>query len=350
MSALLEVSGLGVSLNGGAEPVELVQDVQLTLSAGSALGLVGESGSGKTLTLKALLGLTPPRMAVTGSVRLDGQELIGRSERSMSRVRGKSLAFIPQDAMAALNPIRHIGSQLAESCRLHLGLSRRAAHARTLDYLNRVGLPDAERVAARFPHQLSGGMRQRVMIAMALICEPEIVLCDEPTTALDVTIQAQILRLLHSACADVGAAMIFVSHDLAVVRQVCQEVAVMYAGRVVETGPVAAVFTDPRHGYTASLLRSLPDVDSPGRPRAISGEPPDPRNPPSGCRFHPRCPYVVPACETLEHRLLPLHIAGESGRRSACIHGATGLPKPQPGKVSTAAVEATTVAEIGVAP
>jgi oligopeptide/dipeptide ABC transporter ATP-binding protein len=218
-----------------------------------------------------------------------------------------------------------VGSQLAEGCRLQLGLSRSAAHAKVLDYLDRVGLPDADRVIHRFPHQLSGGMRQRVMIAMALLSDPQIILCDEPTTALDVTIQAQILRLLHRICTDVGAALIFVSHDLAVIRQVCRDVTVMYAGRVAETGPVAEVFADPRHGYTASLLRSLPDMDHPGKPVAIPGEPPDPRRPPSGCRFHPRCPYAIPACAELPHQLLEIAPL----RSSACIHGAVGLPAPE---------------------
>lgn len=323
---LLSVRDLSVSYPGPDGPVTLVQDVGFDLAQGSALGLVGESGSGKTMTLRGLVGLVPPKMSVTGSVRLGGVELVGRPERFLGRVRGRRIAMVPQDPMAALNPIRHVGSQLVEGCRLHLRLSRSAAHARAVEYLQRVGLPDAERVMGRYPHQLSGGMRQRVMIAMALITEPEIVLCDEPTTALDVTIQAQILRLLRQICADVGAAMVFVSHDLAVVRQVCQDVAVMYAGRIAETGPVAATFADPRHGYTASLLRSLPDVDAPSEPRAIPGEPPDPRRPPTGCRFHPRCPYRVDGCVTLPFELADIG----AGRRSACIHGATGLPDPAP--------------------
>ena len=326
-ASLLRVTDLTVRMGGHreADDVTLVDRVSFDLAPGSALGVVGESGSGKTLTLKALLGLTPPRMQVTGSVLFDGEELVGRSERRLGRVRGSGIALVPQDPMASLDPIRKIGGQLAEGSRLHQGLSRRAARTRSLEFLERVGLPDPLRVAGRYPHQLSGGMRQRVMIAIALMCEPRIVLCDEPTTALDVTVQAQILRLLRAVCEDVGAALVFVSHDLAVIRQICQDVAVMYAGRMVETGGVGAVFTEPRHGYTASLLRSLPDIDGPGVPLAIPGEPPDPRDPPSGCRFHPRCPYVIEACVALPHQLESV----ARGRSSACVHGSTGLGEPR---------------------
>jgi oligopeptide/dipeptide ABC transporter ATP-binding protein len=321
---LLQVADLGVSYPTPDGPVSLVEGVSFGLTAGSALGLVGESGSGKTMTLRALVGLVPPQMIVSGSVRLDGAQLAGMSERQFAHIRGRRIAMVPQDPMASLNPIRRVGSQLAEGCRLQLGLGKAEARARVLDYLGRVGLPDAERVVRRYPHQLSGGMRQRVMIAMALLSDPQIILCDEPTTALDVTIQAQILRLLHRICADVGAALIFVSHDLAVIRQVCQDVVVMYAGRMAESGPVTEVFAEPRHGYTASLLRSLPDMDHPGKPLAIPGEPPDPRRPPTGCRFHPRCPYAVDACAELPHRMEQIG----PRRRSACLHGAVGLPAP----------------------
>jgi oligopeptide/dipeptide ABC transporter ATP-binding protein len=334
--ALLVVDGLTVRYPSPSGEVTLVEDVTFDLAKGSALGLVGESGSGKTMTLRAMLGLVPPRMAVTGSVRLDGYELVGRPEKALGRIRGRRISMVPQDPMAALNPIRRVGSQLIEGCRLHLRLSKSAARSRVVDYLHRVGLPDAQQVMDRYPHQLSGGMRQRVMIAMALLAEPDIVLCDEPTTALDVTIQAQILGLLRSVCADVGAALVFVSHDLAVIRQICHDVAVMYAGRIAETGPVASVFADPRHGYTASLLRSLPDVDAPGEPRAIPGEPPDPRQPPSGCRFHPRCVYRVDECADLPFDLAEF----SAGRRSACIHAGSGLPEPsEPTGAELAAAE-----------
>jgi len=319
VSALLEVSDLSVSIGA----TRLVQDVSFSLEESSALGLVGESGSGKTLTLRALLGLDPRGARVTGSVMFAGEQLVGRGERAMSRLRGAQLAMVFQDPMAALNPVQRIGKQIAEGPRLHLGLGRAEAAARTLELLAKVGLPDPAATARRYPHQLSGGQRQRAMIAIALACEPKVVLCDEPTTALDVTVQAQVLRLLHSACSELGAALLFVSHDLAVVRQLCRQVAVMYAGRVVESGPIEEVFGRPRHGYTASLLRSLPDVDAPSEPQPIPGEPANPRNPPPGCPFHPRCDYALPDCATERPELVEVMV----GRRSACVHGRTGLPE-----------------------
>ncbi|HEX3812101.1 MAG TPA: ABC transporter ATP-binding protein [Mycobacteriales bacterium] len=319
MSALLEVEGLSVSIGG----TTLVDNLSFALPGSSALGLVGESGSGKTLTLRALLGLQPRGATVAGSVRFGGEQLVGRSERSMSRLRGAELAMVFQDPMSALNPVQRVGVQVAEGPRLHLGLSRSRAAARAVELLAKVGLPDPERTARRYPHELSGGMRQRVMIATALACEPKAVLCDEPTTALDVTVQAQVLRLLRSACDDLGAALLFVSHDLAVIRQICRQVAVMYAGRIVESGPIDGVFAEPRHGYTASLLRSLPDVDHPGAPQPIPGEPANPYRPPDGCRFHPRCGYVRDECPTLIPELLEVL----PGHRSACVHARTGLPE-----------------------
>jgi oligopeptide/dipeptide ABC transporter ATP-binding protein len=233
-----------------------------------------------------------------------------------------------QDPMSALNPIRRVGVQVAEGPQLHLGMSRRAAARHAVEQLRRVGLPDPERIARRYPHELSGGMRQRVLIAVALACRPKLVLCDEPTTALDVTVQAQVLRLLRRQCDELGAALIFVSHDLTVIRQICSDVAVMYAGRIVETGSVDDVFRQPRHGYTASLLRALPDVARAGRPQPIGGEPPNPRRPPSGCRFHPRCPYVTGDCAELPHRLVQLG----NGHAAACVHAAAGLPRPEVGE------------------
>ena len=319
---LLSVRDLTVGYPGPEGPITLVQGVEFDLVRGSALGLVGESGSGKSMTLRALLGLLPPGLTASGSVQLDGEQLLGRTERTLGAIRGRRIAMVPQDPMAAFNPIRRVGNQMAEGARVHLGLSRKDARARVVDYLDRVGMPDPESVLGRYPHQMSGGMRQRAVIAMALLTEPEIVLCDEPTTAVDVTIQAQILRLLRRACAEVGAAMVFVSHDLAAVSQVCEEVAVLYAGRLAETGPVADTFSDPRHGYTASLLRSLPDVDVPREPWAIPGEPPDPRHPPTGCRFHPRCAFRVDGCDRVEFDLADIG----GGRRSACVFGREGFP------------------------
>jgi oligopeptide/dipeptide ABC transporter ATP-binding protein len=319
MSELLEVENLSVRIGD----TTLVDGVSFELRSASALGLVGESGSGKTLTLRALLGLAPRGAQVSGEVRFGGEQLIGRGERALAKLRGAELAMVFQDPMAALNPVQRVGRQVAEGPRLHLGLSRTQSAARAVELLAKVGLPDPERTARRYPHQLSGGMRQRVMIATALSCEPKAVLCDEPTTALDVTVQAQVLRLLRSACDDLGAALLFVSHDLAVIRQICRQVAVMYAGRLVETGPIDSVFAQPRHGYTASLLRSLPDVDHPSAPQPIAGEPANPHHPPSGCRFHPRCGYAREECATL----VPELIEALPGHLSSCIHGRTGLPE-----------------------
>jgi oligopeptide/dipeptide ABC transporter ATP-binding protein len=319
---LLTVRGLAVSLADPAGARRLVEDLDLDVAAGSALGIVGESGSGKTMTLRALLGLAPRGVRVEGSVRFAGAELVGRTEKQLAAYRGRQIAMVFQDPMAALNPIRRVGAQVAEGPQLHLGLSRTAARRLAVEQLQRVGLPDPTRTARRYPHELSGGMRQRVLIAMALACRPRLVLCDEPTTALDVTVQAQVLRLLGRQCAELGAAMIFVSHDLTVIRQVCSHVAVMYAGRIVETGAVDDVFADPRHGYTASLLRSLPRLDRAERPHPIGGEPPNPRHPPAGCRFHPRCPYVTTGCPELPHRLVDVG----GGHASACVYAPSGLP------------------------
>jgi oligopeptide/dipeptide ABC transporter ATP-binding protein len=314
---------LGISVPDPHGPVSLVEDVGFDLGPGSALGLVGESGSGKTLTLRALLGLAPRLASVEGSVCFEGVELVGRSDKQLAAYRGREIAMVFQDPMSALNPIRRVGAQIAEGPRLHLGMSRPAARRHAVEQLRRVGLPDPERTARRYPHELSGGMRQRVLIAMTLACRPRLVLCDEPTTALDVTVQAQVLRLLRSECAELGAALVFVSHDLAVIRQICSRVAVMYAGRIVESGTVEDVFTEPRHGYTASLLRSVPELDGNSLPQPIGGEPPDPRRPPTGCRFHPRCPYALPACAQHPHHLLEV---GRHRHESACVHGPTRLP------------------------
>jgi oligopeptide/dipeptide ABC transporter ATP-binding protein len=318
---LLEVRDLTIR----TDAVTLVDAVSFDLPASGSMALVGESGSGKTLTLKALMKLLPRGVTASGSVRLDGTELLDMGERELSSIRGAKVAFVSQDPLSALNPVRRVGTQIAEGLRLHLGMSPAAARARSLELMRLVGLPDPETTARRYPHQLSGGQRQRVMIASALSCDPQLILCDEPTTALDVTVQAQVLRLLAQACADLDMAMVFVSHDLAVVRQLCTDLAVMYAGRLVETGAVTEVFDEPRHAYTASLLRALPDVDRPIAPRPILGEPADPREPPSGCRFHPRCPVVQSECRDWPSELLAIGTNGN--RRSACVHGPVGLPR-----------------------
>jgi oligopeptide/dipeptide ABC transporter ATP-binding protein len=288
------------------------------MNAGDALGLVGESGCGKTMTLRAILGLLPTgARIVRGEVLLDGEDLCRLSPSEMQEVRGPKLSMIFQEPMTALNPVMRLGDQIAEGPRAHLGQSARAAYATAVELMKLVGIPDAGRRARSYPHEFSGGMRQRIMIAIALSCRPKVILCDEPTTALDVTIQDQILKLLVGLCHDFGVSLLFVTHDLAVIAQTCQSVAVMYAGQVVETGTLEEVFRQPRHPYTLGLLRSVPDFEKlTDSLEPISGSPPDMIAPPSGCRFHPRCPFVLGDCRSGDFPLRPI----APGRLTACIH------------------------------
>jgi oligopeptide/dipeptide ABC transporter ATP-binding protein len=272
------------------------------------------------MTLRAILGLLPqPGRIVGGQVLFEGEDLTAASQRRLRDVRGAGIGIIFQEPMTALNPVMRVGDQIAEGPMVHLGQSRSAARARALDLMRQVGIPDPTRRAAAYPHELSGGMRQRVMIAIALACEPRLILCDEPTTALDVTIQDQILKLLDSLRADFGVSVVFVTHDLAVVAQTCERIAVMYAGQVVETGTVDEVFRGPRHPYTLGLLRSVPRFDVVRQKLdSIPGQPPDLAMPPSGCPFHPRCPYAQDDCLEGEFPLRPL--GAGAGRATACIH------------------------------
>jgi oligopeptide/dipeptide ABC transporter ATP-binding protein len=279
---------------------------------------VGESGSGKTMTLRALVGLLPRAGRLAGGeIVFEGTDLAVARPETLRGLRGRSIAMIFQEPMTALNPVMRVGEQIGEGPLIRLGYSRRRARERALELMRMVGIPDPEQRANAYAHELSGGMRQRVMIAIALSMEPKLILCDEPTTALDVTIQDQILKLLASLRERLGVSLVFVSHDLAVIAQTCQRVAVMYAGQVIETGPVETVFREPRHPYTLSLLRSVPDVDDVrDLLSTIPGSPPDLANPPSGCRFHPRCPFVQHDCV---EGAFPLRPFG-GGRATACIH------------------------------
>jgi oligopeptide/dipeptide ABC transporter ATP-binding protein len=274
---------------------------------------VGESGCGKTMTLRAILGLLPGRARITsGEVVFDGHAL---SPRSLGRLRGDSIGMVFQEPMTALNPVMRVGDQIAEGPRVRLRQSAREARERALELLRLVGIPDPERRYEAYPHELSGGLRQRIVIAIALASHPQLLLCDEPTTALDVTIQDQILHLLARLRADMGLSQVLVTHDLAVVAQTCERVAVMYAGRIVETGTVAEVFGAPRHPYTRALLRSVPDFDERRAHLAsIAGMPPDLVSPPSGCRFHPRCDIAHPDCASVDPPLVSL--GGDRG--TAC--------------------------------
>jgi oligopeptide/dipeptide ABC transporter ATP-binding protein len=315
---LLEVRDLRVELPVARGVVHAVRGASFSAAPGEALGIVGESGSGKTMALRAIAGLLPRRGEVTGgTIHFSGEEIQNATLGRMREIRGRRIAMVFQEPMTALNPVMRVGDQIAETPRQRLGRSKAQAMDRALELMRLVGIPDPVRRARAYPHQLSGGLRQRVVIAIALSGDPELILCDEPTTALDVTIQDQILKLLSSLREQLGVALVFVSHDLAVIAQTCQRVAVMYGGQVVETGTVDTVFRQPRHPYTLSLLRSVPDYDQIRETLAtIPGTPPDLADPPPGCPFHPRCAFAQEDCKTGE---FPLRSLG-TDRATACIH------------------------------
>jgi oligopeptide/dipeptide ABC transporter ATP-binding protein len=298
--ALLRVRELCVSHADAHGELMALRGVSFDLRAHECLGLVGESGSGKTQLLYALMGLCAATARVRGSARFQGQELIGAPARLLVALRGRRLGLVFQDAMSALNPYLRIGVQVCEAARAQLGLTRRAAWQRAATLLDTVQIDEPTVRLRQYPHELSGGMRQRVMIAMALMCEPEVLLLDEPTTALDVTVQAQVLTLLRELRARTGVAMIFVTHDLGVLAAIADRVAVMYAGRIVELAPAAQLYSAPRHPYTAALLRALPRLDAPLGERlpAIPGQPPLAGSIEAGCAFAPRCALVHERCQT----------------------------------------------------
>jgi len=315
---LLSVDGLSLGIRRRGRPdVVIVDSVSFEVAEGQRFGIVGESGSGKSMTLRSISQLLPKGISVLGGgVRYRGVELASMGGRAKRALMGPEIAMIFQEPMTALNPVVRVGEQIAEGPRRHLGLSRKAAMELAISMMEQTGIPDAARRSRAYPHELSGGMRQRVMIAMALSCRPKLVLCDEPTTALDVTIQNQVLRMLERLCADFGAALVFVTHDLAVVNQTCSDVAVMYAGRIVESGPVSEVFTLPRHPYTKGLLESAPDFDRPDLPlKAIAGFAASVTARPPGCAFQPRCPYAVAHCSELSPPLEPV----APGHEAACF-------------------------------
>ncbi len=296
---LLEIDGLAVRFDTRGGRVEAVRDVSLTVAKGETLGLVGESGSGKSVTAQAVMGLIdPPGFVCGGDVRWRGRSLLDPADaREAARVRGREIAMVFQDPMTSLNPLMTVGAQLTEVLRHHLGLSRSQARTRAAELLNAVGISDAKGRLDQHPHEFSGGMCQRVMIAMGIACEPDLLIADEPTTALDVTVQAQILDLLAELQHRLGLAIILITHDLGVVAGLCDRVAVMYAGEVVETGAIDGLFAAPAHPYTQGLLRSTPKAGrSEDRLVSIAGIPPDLRDPIVGCAFLPRCPLGDDGC------------------------------------------------------
>jgi peptide/nickel transport system ATP-binding protein len=320
---LLEVDGLLTSFATARGELRAVDGVSFVLARGETLGIVGESGSGKSMLARTIMGLLPPTATTSGRVVYDGKDLADLSPGAARKLWGPELAMVFQDPTTSLNPVKRVGTHIAESLRHHLGMSRRAATQRAVELLDQVGIPDPARRARQYPHELSGGMRQRVTIAVALACEPNLLVADEPTTALDVTVQKQILDLLGRLQRERGMAMILITHDLGIVSGRTDRVAVMYAGRLVETAPTRRLFASVRHPYTEALLRSSPRIDAPSHTRlqAITGRPPDLANLPSGCRFAPRCPHATDVCRDEEPVLQDSEVSKESeGHLVACHH------------------------------
>ncbi|MFD3947723.1 ABC transporter ATP-binding protein [Streptomyces sp. NPDC058579] len=320
--SLLEVRNLSVTYGSGAGAVPAVRGVDLTLGAGQKLGVAGESGCGKSTMALALLRLLPPSTRLTGQIMLDGEDVLAMKWGRLRAVRWAGASIVFQGAMHSLNAVRRIGDQIAEPLFVHGRPTPAAARRRVGELLEHVGLPAGR--AAAYPHELSGGQRQRVMIAMALACDPRLIVADEPTTALDVMIQAQILRLIERLVADDDISLLMISHDLAVLADTCDRLAVMYAGRVVEEGPARAVYDAAEHPYGRALSSAFPRIGDPASrraPRGLPGDPPDPADLPGGCAFHPRCPVAVEdVCGTRDQELRD---AG-AGRRAACVHVGSG--------------------------
>jgi oligopeptide/dipeptide ABC transporter ATP-binding protein len=310
----LVIDELTIAFDGGR--LVVVRRVSLEIAPGEAYGLVGESGSGKSLTCRAILGLLPAGAQTGGTIRFEGRSLLELSAREMDDVRGSSIAMIFQDPGASLNPVLRVGDAIAQVVRSHERVRRSAARARAIEAMGRIGIRSAERRSRSYPHEFSGGMRQRVMIAMALAARPRLLLADEPTTALDVVVQAGILRLLDDLRREEAMSLLLVSHDLSVIAGVCERVGVMYAGQLVEEGRTAEVLSRPRHPYTRALLESHPETVTPGPLRSIPGAPPEPGNLPDGCAFHPRCSLATVECTVGPIELVEVSV----GHRARCIH------------------------------
>jgi len=312
-AAGLQVEDLTIAFNGGATPV--VRGVSFEIAPGEAFGLVGESGSGKSLTCRSVLGLLPPAAAVGGRVRLGDRSLFDLSRRELQHVRGSQVSMVFQDPMTALNPVLRVGDSVAQVIQSHRRVDRRAARREAIEIMGRVGIRDASRRSRSYPHEFSGGMRQRILIAMALASQPTLLLADEPTTALDVIVQAGILRLIDRLRREESMSLLLVSHDISIVAGMCERVGVMYAGQLVEEGPTAEVLFRPRHPYTRALIESLPETGE-GPLSTIPGAPPEPGSFPESCAFAPRCPLATAECRAAPIPLVPV------GARhvSRCIH------------------------------
>jgi len=315
---LIEISGLRVSFFGDRGRVtHAIDEVDLSVAPGVALGIVGESGCGKSVTALALMRLLPANAEVRGSVLFNGRDLLSLPDEQMRDLRGDRLTMVFQEPMTSLNPSLTIGDQIAEVLIRHRGLSPQTARTKTIELLQRVKVPAAEKRFDEYPHNLSGGMRQRALIAIALACDPQLLIADEPTTALDVTVQAQILDLMRELRSQSGAAIIFISHDLGVISEICDEVAVMYAGEIVERAPAGALFEQPEHPYTVGLLGSIPRLDQQTDDlAAIEGMVPDMSALPGGCRFAPRCPFADERC----HKERPPIVQLDAGHWSRCFY------------------------------
>ncbi len=320
MPSLLEVRDLHTEFRTGLGAVPAVDGISYTVERGETVAIVGESGSGKTAGALSLLRLipNPPGRITQGQILFDGRDLLALSEEAMRQVRGGDIGMIFQEPMTSLNPVLTIGRQITETLEQHRGADRAAAQQRAVELLGLVGIADPIRRLKQYPHQLSGGMRQRIMIAIAIACDPKLIIADEPTTALDVTIQAQILELMKNLTRRLDVALIIITHNLGVVARYADRVNVMYAGRIVESGPAAAIYHDPRHPYTIALLRSVPRLDRPRQARLdpVEGQPPDLTRLDGGCAFRPRCRFAVEACA---RRRPALEAAGASGHLAACF-------------------------------
>ena len=328
---LLDVRKLVTHFVTDQGPVRVVKDVSFQINEGETLGLVGESGCGKSVTALSIMRLiqSPPGKIESGEIYFLGRDLLQISGEEMRKVRGRQIAMIFQEPMTSLNPVLTIERQLAEPMRLHLGMTRRAASTRAGELLEMVGIPDPGDRLKDYPHRMSGGQRQRIMIAMALSCNPKLLIADEPTTALDVTIQAQILELMMTLSRDFGTALLIITHNLGVVARFADRVIVMYSGGIREMGEADDIFDSPRHPYTVGLLNAIPRFDQGDRARLqmIEGEIPDPANLPSGCSFHPRCPWVIEKCSLSEPPLMPM---GDDDHMSVCWEAAKVSRDRQP--------------------